>query len=279
LRASSRRARGGLALAALLAAGCTSQRIVAVDPFPCGDGGASGCLGLLDGLVGFWRLDDPPGSVTARDYSGQLNDGTLTGLDPAMAWIADGPEGRALAPQGKGYVVVPPSTSINAITMYVTMAAWIYVDGTITDYATAISRQIGTTYGQHYHLSINVDQRPAVFITTPASGQVFVASPTPVPQKTWVHIAGTYDGATARLYVNGVEVASAPVTGPFAAETNPVILSGNGNAGGPNYTEEIPGRLDDVMLYRRALGPDEIARLKSGALVGWGSLRHDGGGQ
>jgi hypothetical protein len=266
-----------LAACALLFAACDARHIVAVDPFPCGDGGVSGCVGLLDALVGFWRLDDPAGTAVVRDFSGQANDGKLIGLDPAAAWVADGPEGRALAPQGKAYVLVPQSSSINMVTTAVTMAAWMYVDGPITDYATAISRQVGTSYGQHYHLSINSGMAPTLFITTPASGQVYISNAAvTVAQKTWVHVAGTYDGVRGRLFVNGVEVASNPATGPFAVETNPVILSGNGNAGGPDYTERIPGRLDDVMLYHRALSPSEIARLRQGALIGWGGVAsHD----
>ena len=95
--------------------------------------------------------------------------------------------------------------------------------------------------------------------------------------QTWVHLAGTYDGSQLRLYVNGVQVASMPGTGPFAAETNPVVLSGNGNDDPRTVSEFVPGQLDEVMLYRRALGPDEIARLESGALLPSGAFHPDAG--
>jgi hypothetical protein len=83
---------------------------------------------------------------------------------------------------------------------------------------------------------------------------------------TWTHIAGTYDGAAARLYVNGVEAASKPLTGAVAADTTPVILGGNGNDASGVPTELFPGRIDELMLYARALGPSEIAALAAGAL-------------
>jgi hypothetical protein len=256
-----------VAAVTLLAAGCSARTIVVVDPYPCTGDGATGCPpGLLDDLIGFWRLDDAPGSATARDWSGWVNDGTLAaGLDPATAWVADGPEGGALSVEGKGYVNVPRSASIDSITTQVTLAAWMYLDGTIMDYATAISRQIGTGFGQHYHLSVNAQHQAILFITTPAAGQVVLGGPATVPQQTWIHLAGTYDGSMARLYVDGAEVDSKACTGPFATETNPVVLSGNGN--GANVTESVPGRLDDVMLYRRALAADEIVRIKNGALL------------
>ena len=70
---------------------------------------------------------------------------------------------------------------------------------------------------------------------------------------------------------------SGAITGPFAAETNPVVLGGNGNGNDFAVSETIPGQLDDVMLYRRALAADEIARIEGGALLPTGAARPDGG--
>lgn len=268
-------------LCAVLLAGvaaCSPKTIVAVDPFPCSDGGnLIGCPGLLDGIVGFWRLSDGSGAV-ARDSSGWANDGMLAGLDPATAWVADGPEGEALSVEAKGHVTVPDSASIDSIVDRITMAAWMYLDGTIAtdDYATAISRQVGTTYGQHYHMGVNSSLQPVTFITTGAAGnQVVRFAPVTVPQKAWFHLAVTYDGATVLVYFNGVQVDSGAQSGTFIPETTPVILSGNGNADMIN--EAVPGRLADVMLYRRALSAHEITEIYDGTLV---KPRHtDGGGQ
>jgi hypothetical protein len=275
LRGSSFGARWALAVAVAaiqLHLGCSNRNLVAVDPYPCGDGDPTGCApGLLDDLIGFWRLDDPAGSASAHDSSGWRNDGTLVGIDPASAWVAAGPEGHALAVDAQGYVNVPRSSSIDSISTQVTLAAWMYLDGTIMDYATAISRQIGTGYGQHYHLSVNSKNQAILFITTPASKQVVLGGPATFPQQTWVHLAGTYDGSVARLYVDGAEVTNMPVSGAFAAETNPVVLSGNGNGTDQTVSELVPGRLADVMLYRRALRADEIARIRDGALASTGA--------
>jgi hypothetical protein len=270
--------RCSLVALALAATGCSTRTLLVVDPVLCPDGGGPGCAaGLLDGLVGFWRLNDPPGSATARDSSPWGNDGMLTGLDPSMAWVAGGPEGESLAPMAKGYINVPTSTSIDSITDQVTVAGWMYLNGTVDQFATVISRQIGTGFGQHYHLSVTAALHPGLYITTTTGNQLDIVASAVVPQQTWLHLAGTYDGTTARLYLNGAEVNSGAISGPFAAETNPVVLGGNGNGTNFAVSEMIPGQLDDVMLYRRALSADEIARIEGGALLPAGSTPTDGG--
>jgi concanavalin A-like lectin/glucanase superfamily protein len=252
-----------------LACGCGEKVLTVVGR--CPDGGAFspsvGCApaGLLDDLVGYWKLDDATGSTMANDLTGR-NHGTLVDLDPATAWVT-GRAAGGLAVEGGGFVDVPTSPSIDSITDQVTISGWGYLEGTIMDYATIASREDAGTIDQHYHISI--DQRtetPVVFIKTEA-GNVRLTTGTPVVRQTWIHIAGTYDGTTARLFVDGQEMMSQGMGGRFVADTTPFILGGNANgAGNANVTERFPGRIDEIMLYRRALSAAEIAQLHDGAL-------------
>ena len=50
---------------------------------------------------------------------------------------------------------------------------------------------------------------------------------TALTANTWAHLAATYDGATMRLYVNGVQVASRAQTGAIATSTNPLQIGGD----------------------------------------------------
>ena len=222
---------------------------------------------LLDGLVGHWRMDDGTGSTIAADSSGRGNVGTLHQLDANTAWVSGRSLG-ALQTAHAGWVEVALTPSIDAIVDAVTVSAWVNQEGGIgspDNFGTALSRQIGTTEDQYYHLSLFFDGRPTLFITTGPGSYVSPGAPDPVPQNTWVHVAGTYDGATVRLYVNGAEVANQPLTGRFAHDRTPVILGGNGNDASGVPTELFPGRIDELMLFGRALGPDEIAQLAAGA--------------
>jgi hypothetical protein len=286
-----------IAIAAVVA-GCAPKVLVLVDPAaitcpdggsisgagcaPCPDGGSiggtAGCVpgGLSDGLVGYWRLDDGTGSRIARDSSTNGNDGVLAYLDPAAVWIA-GHAAGGLAVEADGFVSVVPSPSIDSITDQVTIAGWGYLEGTIMDYATIASREDGTTIDQHYHLSVNSrGEVPALWLKT-ETGTMLLQGPDAVARQTWIHLAGTYDGTTARLYIDGKLVTALPYTGRFMADTTPFILGGNGNgAGDTNVSERFPGRIDEIMLYRRALSAAEIAQLHDGVLFAPPATR-DGG--
>ena len=277
---------GGLLAATL---GCSPRTLVVVDG--CRDGGAR-CLApgdalapgdsadapvdspapdvpstaaLREGLVGLWHLDDGTGSAVAVDSSGRGNHGTLFGLDPAAAWVP-GQLGGSLETNAVGYALVPRTASIDSIVGQVTVAAWIYLTGTINDYATAASRQIGTGLTQHYHLSLDRTARPSAFINrgVPSDFYRLLNGPNPVTPMTWTHLAVTYDGATASLYVDGQVVHSLPISGSFGPDTTPLILGGNGNL--QEITERFPGRVDEIVLYNRALGPAEILQLASGVV-------------
>lgn len=255
-----------LALVVGLAAGCSPNVLVVIGTDLCADGGTVGCVppGLLDDLVGYWRLDETAGSTTAQDWSTRGNNGTLVDLDPETAWVG-GRAAGGLAVEAAGFVNVEPSLSIDSITEQVTISGWVYLEATVIDYGCAASREIRDTIDQHYHISISSIDTPVLFMQTETL-TVRLTTPTPVTRMTWVHLAGTYDGAVARFYVDGQQVMSQPMTGRFMPDDTPVILGANGNglAGGPS--ERFPGRIDEIMLYRRALSADEIAQLHDGAL-------------
>ena len=215
---------------------------------------------LLRGLVGLWHLDDGVGSKVALDSSGNGNHATLVGLDPTVAWVA-GRQGGALATNGAGYALVEDSASIDGITAQVTVSAWVYFDGVIpVDYGTAISREIGASDLQYYHLSLFQDGTPTLFIGLSAKGvPVRATAATVIEPRRWTHLAGTYDGSRAVLFVDGVEVSSRSISGTFVQDTTPVVLGGNGNKVG--ITEWFPGCLDEIALYNRALSPEEIRLL------------------
>jgi hypothetical protein len=76
---------------------------------------------------------------------------------------------------------------------------------------------------------------------------------TAVPVDHWSYLALTYDGATLRLYVDGRLVSSHDAKGSIQTPDTPLWIGGN-----RPYGEHFHGRIDEVRVYNRALGQDEI---------------------
>ena len=103
-----------------------------------------------------------------------------------------------------------------------------------------------------------------------------------LPLNTWSHLAATYDGATLRLYVNGVQVASQAVTAPIGTSTGALTIGGDAL-----YGQYFAGRIDEVRIYNTALSagrdpgghgdPDRQPR-PSGHAAADGADRPDGDG-
>jgi len=82
----------------------------------------------------------------------------------------------------------------------------------------------------------------------------------------WQHVAGTYDGAIMRAYVNGIEVGT--------VETSGDIIDNGAFAARIGAESEIPsvlefaGRMDDFRLFLDALAPEALAGGSSLLLCG-----------
>ncbi len=74
----------------------------------------------------------------------------------------------------------------------------------------------------------------------------------------WVHVACTYDGADARLYVNGVEDQARPLTGAVTynlADSNDITL------GMYSGSQRLTGDIDEVLLSGRSFLAAEVRDL------------------
>ncbi len=78
---------------------------------------------------------------------------------------------------------------------------------------------------------------------------------------TWQHIAGTWDGSTIKLYVNGALKASVGYTATMNTTANDVYIGYN------NFTNEaFQGNIDELRIWNRALCQGEIQNNMSGEI-------------
>ena len=196
-------------------------------------------------LVAAYAFNEGSGSTVA-DLSGNGNVGTLSGA----SWTTAGKFGSALAFNGSNARVrVEDSASLD-LTSAVTLEAWVYPAASQSGWRAVVQKEADS-----YLLSASShvgDLRPATGVTV--NGSVPNAfGPSALPVGAWTHLAMTYDGAALRLFVNGVQVASTPVSGNITPTANPLWIGGNSP-----YGEYFAGRIDEVRVYRVALSQAEI---------------------
>jgi hypothetical protein len=79
------------------------------------------------------------------------------------------------------------------------------------------------------------------------------------PAGKWVHLAGSYDGQTIKLYVDGKLAAETKAVGRIAKSDAPLMIG----AVGPG-SRTLDGRLDRVCVFSEALSDNAVARLAGG---------------
>ncbi|MCL4283438.1 MAG: fibronectin type III domain-containing protein, partial [Flavobacteriales bacterium] len=81
---------------------------------------------------------------------------------------------------------------------------------------------------------------------------------------TWQHVAGTYDGTTMRLFLNGVQVGSQPASFSIASTGTSTVIGDWSNGTGRNF----PGKIDEVRIWNIAKGASSILNRMDTAYCG-----------
>ena len=92
------------------------------------------------------------------------------------------------------------------------------------------------------------------FVLSIGSTQVKLKSSTKFNPNSWYHIAATYDGASMKIYVNGVLDASLSATGSFNANATFYLAARNTS----NNDRRLNGYLDEFRVWKKALSANEI---------------------
>jgi hypothetical protein len=198
--------------------------------------------------VARWKLDDATGTL-ASDCIG-TNNGTISGA----TWTTGKIRGGLLFNGSTDYVSIPDGVQFRPTTA-MTIAGWVKASSwpTDPDWACIVLRK-GDANPNNWELDVGLGRVSFVLDDYDAYA---IRGNTVLATNTWYHVAATWDGATIRLYVNGVLDAT-PVsrTGAIGTDTRAVYLGGRVGS-----TDIISGSVDDVRLYSRALTAPEVAAL------------------
>jgi hypothetical protein len=246
------------------------------------DGSSVQVRAFTVGRVGHWRLDEGSGDETDDTGGLQSNDATLTPEDPAWSWGRPGH--GALAFDGGGGGEIWTTFDITITDAAVTLTAWLYLETP----PSALVEPFASIYDavqDNYVLYLDRDAAELRFKVTTATG---IAERPGIPEamlplRQWIHVAGVYSGdGVASIYLDGAIVdqhLNPDLTGPV--RSSPVQEAAFGRDG----LEEryfFDGRIDDVELWRRALGTNEIRLVRGpflygdgferGSTLGWSSV-------
>ena len=183
------------------------------------------------------------------DSTGNGHNGVC--VPPACPSLVTGIKGGGYRfdPTLSQFVVVPDSPAFRGA---FTIAAWMYTDNTIKALA-VMSKPLGSGTGKSWLLENQADD---TVLFSGGSVQSLV-SPMAVPKMTWAHVAGTWDGTTKRLYIDGVLVASA--ASQISYDGKPIYLGADESNG--SLVLPFDGVLDDLRVYNRVLSDSELGAL------------------
>jgi len=230
------------------------------------------------GLVGYWSFDEGT-STTAHDFSGNKNNGTLTG-STLPAWV-NGKHGKALFfdDSVSGYIPIGGSKAYAPSTSPFTFSVWVNINKftAANSYLPEIATLRTDTTNPLYILiggPLADTRYTGITVCNVASDAAWTTGfhsnvdPTPLVGS-WHHIVLTFNGANATMngnfttYLDGVTQPSTGTSGCVADPVGEETVIGSYNNGASAWD----GKLDDVRIYNRALSASQVAGLyQSGAV-------------
>jgi hypothetical protein len=213
---------------------------------------------LVGGLVAYYPLDEGTGTTTA-DASGNGHSGNLEG---GVTWVTPGLAGNSAINVNGGpgaRVSIGAWDPIGPGGM--TLSIWTRWLGQHGRSQGLICKRDGWGSSDVLRFMFEVFPNAALRLGQYGS-DVYSPADTMTPYiGRWAHIAVTFDGTTARFYLNGSEIASGPFTPGTMTGATVTIGNTQSSIAWPDCPEAFNGDLDGARIYNRALSPAEIAYL------------------
>jgi len=198
--------------------------------------------GQVEGLVFLMTFNEGSGD-TVHDQSGFGNDGVVEGK---VDWV-DGKFGGGFYLDGTTYITVPNAEPLGELTHPMSVGLWInppIVGGwrSILEMDGPAGWKIGTHNGTD------------AIVWTTYFVKDFVAA-TPVPVDEWSHIAASWDGAEALIYLNGELDATVAGGGVIDVSGDPSLDIGYRRSSAASWYEGI---VDEAFVIDRVIDQDEL---------------------
>lgn len=147
----------------------------------------------------------------------------------------------------RGYLQVADSSLLD-LPDALTVTAWIYPTSLPTggDLYSIVSKDENF----EFHLASN----RRIYWWWGGGSRALYTGNNAVALNAWNHVAITYESGAQKIYVNGVEQASASVTGPLTLNNDPLLIGSDLSYNTRNFR----GRIDEVKIYDAALSATQL---------------------
>ena len=208
---------------------------------------------LADAPQGYWRLGELSGA--AGDQSGKGNKGTYVngialGMPGALAGSGDTSPAARLD-GSNDYVTVPAKSSLD-LGDSLSIEAWVRPAGL------GRTSEIVQKGGGGYALRIGQDDR--AHFAKSGAGDIAASSVAIPADGGFHHVVATKNGASTRVYVDGVDVTQPIASRTIADSTAPLQIGRFLSQGSGVATSYLAGDLDEVAVYTTALAAAQVRK-------------------
>ena len=197
------------------------------------------------GLVAAYSFDEGSGTISS-DQSGRGHSATLSNA----TWSTAGHTSGAVSMNGTNALITVADAADLRLANAMTIEAWVK-PSSLAGWRTVIMKE--KPGGLSYVLYASDNNAPPALYGNSGGNDVAAVGSGLLTLNGWSHLAGSYDGSTLRVYVNGSLVGSKAMSGSLVASTSPLRIGGNSIWG-----EYFSGLIDDVRVYDRTLSDAEI---------------------
>jgi len=203
----------------------------------------------IQSSVGLYNFNENTGTIV-NDRSGKGNNGTANNT----SWVG-GRYGSGLDFNGTDSNVVVPDSATQEPPVALSVEFWMHLDTISDDWLVEKHTTTPTDYNHGY--IIRTDNATQSLMWRVGNGTAYsdVKSPdNSINTGTWHHVAGIYDGSSAKLYLDGKLVAEAEFSGDIDYTSVGDLYIGASSIN----TLNADGILDEVAVYNRVLTSSEI---------------------
>ena len=139
------------------------------------------------------------------------------------------------------------------------LEAWVLQEATVTT-GTIVSKSNAKSGNEKgYKLVVNNSYPNLKWYDNSSTLIVDITSPYAISNDRWYHIAATYDGSTAKLYIDGIEVASTSTVVSPSYDTEDFMIGATYDSDTPSTPRDFfNGYIDEVRIWNTALNVDQL---------------------